>query len=96
MRKAPTIKDIESEIEQTLRDTRQARSGLRQVLRRCSSPEERMMMGSWILLLNHHLIFLESVERDNLPSFGKRHRSAIWSMIQIIQVSVDTVINTWL
>lgn len=96
MRKAPKTEEIGSEIDRALRDAKQARSGLRQVLRRCASPDERMMIGRWLFLLNHHLVFLEDIEKDELVSAGKRYQAAVWSMVQIIQSSVDTIIETWL
>ena len=96
MSKAPEGEELGNEVERALRDAKQARSGLRQVLRRCTSPDERIMIGRWMFLLSHHLVFLEDIDKEEVAKAGKRYQAAVWSMVQTIQGSVDTIIQTWL
>lgn len=94
--KTPKAEDIHQEILRTLSEARQAKAGLRQVLRRCASAEERATMGSWIFLLNSHIALLEKFQKQGVCFIGQQHRVAVWSMVQLVQGAIDTIIATWL
>ncbi|MBU2734286.1 hypothetical protein HAQ00_00775 [Acidithiobacillus caldus ATCC 51756] len=96
MGKTPKAEDIHQEILRTLSEARQAKAGLRQVLRRCASAEERATMGSWIFLLNSHIALLEKFQKQGVCFIGQQHRVAVWSMVQLVQGAIDTIIATWL